>query len=156
MSIIRILLIAGIAVELAAPAMAADGASPGRPPAPYDDSVTSNNEYRGHWVGTWHGEDGRVYSGDYEGSFHGTVNGADLNAQVLPPPWRGDRRGYYPSPPYAEGPAGGVYYVRPGVTTIIVQPATTTTTTYVDEEIVELPSRPVHRTRRVHRECRCK
>jgi Ni/Co efflux regulator RcnB len=125
-------------------AMPPPEAGPPPPPGhrrPYDESVVSSNEYRGRWVGTWYGADGRVYSGDYDGAYQGTVNGADMN----PPPhdrgphWRDGGAYDYDNP-------GNVYYVGPGVTTIVVQPAVTTTTTYYDEEVI--PVRKAWKPRR--------
>lgn len=89
--------------------------------------------YAGRWVGTWYGDDGRVYEGEYRGSYEGIVRGQDV---APPPPHGGPHWGpppppiAYPGTPYAgtttvtvSGPAGvRTYQTGPGTTTIVVEP----------------------------------
>jgi Ni/Co efflux regulator RcnB len=109
-----------------------------RPPPPpawrdEDDRLAAGNAYDGRWVGTWYGEDGRTYSGEYRGRYEGSV-----------PPPPSPHWGYAP-PAYGQMMpggyiAGGYYYPAPTVTTITVQPGTVTTT-YVDEVVYTSPRR---------------
>lgn len=152
-------------VHVAAPASAPPAAAPiragsamphpdGPPPPPgrlpYDASVPMAGDYDGRWVGTWYGNDGRTYSGEYRGRYQGSVPPPPV--QAPPPPYRGAPM---PPPGYGYGygyGAPGVYYAPPGTTTtIIIQPGVTTTTTY--EEVV-----PASRTRwkpRAKAKCAC-
>ncbi|HEX7782644.1 MAG TPA: RcnB family protein [Sphingobium sp.] len=126
------------AVVAAAPHTApSESPPPGlRQPMPYDDSVTSSNEYpgpaeyHGQWRGTWRGDDGRIYSGTYEGVYNGTADVGPPQPQGGPH-WMGGPANGYP-------PGATVYYAAPG-TTVIIQPGTTTTITYEEENVV-----PVH------------
>ncbi|MBB6124365.1 RcnB family protein [Sphingobium subterraneum] len=138
-------------------------------PVPYDMSVTSddhvtyNGGTSGRWVGTWYGDDGRVYSGEYRGRYDGTVSGEDHGKKHkkrkrhhhdeeisggphwsdLPPP---------PEPMPADGPhegyyANGYYYPGTTVTTTVIEPNCTKTTkvTYVTETVSRPARRVVHR-----------
>jgi Ni/Co efflux regulator RcnB len=128
-----------------------EGPPPGHRPMPYDDTVTSSNEYpgqaeyRGQWRGTWRGDDGRVYGGTYEGTYNGT-------ADAGPPPPHGGPH-WTNGSGYEYPPGATVYYAAPG-TTIVIQPGTTTTTTTVEEDVV-----PARRTSRTYHSkiirCRC-
>jgi len=122
-----------------------------RPPAPYDDSVISSNEYpgpaeyHGEWRGTWRGDDGRVYSGTYEGTYNGTAAGSQ------PPPHGGPH--WMSGSGYGYPPSATVYYAAPG-TTIVIQPGTTVTTTTEEEEVVPVRRRTwTHRSKTVR--CGC-
>lgn len=138
-------LTAGLAIglhALTAPAFAEDQAAPPAAPhrLPYDESVVSSNEYRGRWVGTWQGEDGRVYRGNYDGVYYGTVNGVDIGPSHphSAPHYRDDMDAY---------PEGvQVYRTGPGTTTIVIRPGTVTTTTIYEETVTRqsraAPRRP--------------
>ncbi len=109
-----------------------------KPSMPYDDSVTSSNEYpgpaeyTGQWRGTWRGDDGRVYSGTYEGTYNGTATGSQ-------PPLHGGPH-WMGGSGYAYPPGATVYYAAPG-TTIVIQPGTMVTTTTEEEDVVPVRRR---------------
>lgn len=133
----------------------------------YDDDVTMRDvpppaplhEYEGRWTGTWRDENGRTYSGDYEGRFEGEAH-SNHGVDYTPPP-------YAPAPHVTHhgGPgapvvttthapgyyAGGYYYPGATTTTVIVQPAVTTTRTYV----TEVTRRPGGRGKTLRR-CNCR
>ncbi|HEX7820270.1 MAG TPA: RcnB family protein [Sphingobium sp.] len=128
------------------------GAPRGGEPYPYSDYAPSLGApslngrpagYDGQWVGTWYGEDGRVYSGTYDGQYGGKVKGGYNKRTAYrqpayrpgPPPVQG--YGYssygYDAAAYGAAYGGSSYayesldYVEPSVTTTTV---TTEETTY--------------------------
>jgi hypothetical protein len=152
------------------PPMAQEGHRHGPDGAGPDDGA-----YHGRWVGTWYGDDGRVYSGEYDGSYHGIT----AEPERRPPPryhgqpgiegghmeghHMGAGHGDGPPPPlpydervYREAP-GSYYYRTPaGGTTVIVQPGVITTTTVEEEVIYTRPARKWTPHRKVvTSKCRC-
>lgn len=124
---------------------------------PGDDGVTYDGGYSGRWVGTWYGDDGRVYSGEYRGEYQGEARGRERapasgpHWSDAPPPPSANAAPLPPAgamPPHAALPYGygygyGYGYAAPAVVTTVVQPAVVTTTTYIEEEVVY--SRPAKR-----------
>ncbi|CAN5129563.1 hypothetical protein BH10PSE12_BH10PSE12_12350 [soil metagenome] len=110
-----------------------------------NDRPDDADAYRGRWVGTWYGDDGRVYNGEYDGSYHDRTPPTDMRA---PPPPHYGPHGMDAPPPrlpydervYQEG-MGSYYYATPGGTTVIVQPGVITTTTVEEEVVYTRPAR---------------
>lgn len=136
-----------------------------------DDSVTYNNEYKGTWVGTWHGEDGTTYSGTYKGQYAGTARsddhdargvGYDTGATGSVPHWAMDTHpsmngGTQVHTGHGGYISGGYYYPAPTITTITIQPAVTTT--FVEETITYTTVKKPARARKVWKakpRCMCK
>lgn len=133
------------------------------PPLPYeyggagDSGVTYGGGYSGRWVGTWYGDDGRVYSGEYRAdnrggtSLVGPVQG-HWRGGAGHPHWSGEAMDQY-----GYGPAYGGYYGYGApviVTTTVTQP-TVTTRTYVEEKVVyERVAVKKRRAHKVHRKPR--
>lgn len=109
-------------------------------PTPYDlagyddDQVTYGGGYSGRWVGTWYGDDGRVFSGEYRSDNRDGAppRGAGYDSPPADgrPHWA---ESYHGSAPHAYSYTTMAPY---GVvtTTTVIQP-TVTTTTYVDEVV---------------------
>ena len=129
----------------------ADKDGPVFAPAPYDlggyddDQVTYGGGYARRWVGTWYGDDGRVFTGEYRRD-GAPPRGAGYDT----PPASG--RPHWAEPYYHSAPPTAYSYttVAPyGVvtTTTVIQP-TVTTTTYVDEVVTyAAPRRRAHKAK---------
>lgn len=173
----RILVISCLGLmTLGTPAMAADESMQGAssPPRTYydyrfpvDDDVTYDGDYRGRWVGTWYGNDGRTYSGEYRGRYYAPAPQAGVDygappadaplihehprqwaAPSMPPPMVYRDYGYgYPAGGYA---AGDYYYPAPMVTTIIIPPAAAPRE-WIEEKITYVPVRTRTWKPRAHR-----
>ncbi|MEO8723619.1 MAG: RcnB family protein [Sphingobium sp.] len=121
-----------------------------------------NGSVGGRWVGTWYGDDGRVYSGEYRGSYQGDT----ATARQPEGYYRSDRGAGYDASrhhghmhwsdesmtPYRYGEgyssAYGYYgYGAPVIitTTVVSQPVVTTT---IEEETIYTPA-PVRRAHKV-------
>lgn len=99
----------------------------------YDDSVTYNPDstpshgYEGRWTGTWRDQNGKTFSGDYEGRFEGKVDGYGVDYDAPPsaetPSYRSRTEIPGGEVVTTQGPgyiAGGYYYPAPIVTTVTI------------------------------------
>lgn len=81
-----------------------------------DEAVMDHDEpyeYAGRWTGTWHGTDGRSYSGEYDGRFEGNARAGDARNYH-------DFHRHYRVPPGGRI-EGGFYYPPPIVTTTVIE-----------------------------------
>lgn len=144
-----------------------------------DTGLTYNGGLSGRWVGTWYGDDGRVYSGEYRGSY----DGGNAPAPVPGGRWKQSERGAgYDAPkhdgkhhrhphwsdeamaPYPYDPSYSSTYDAYGygapviVTTTVYSKPVVTTTSYIEEKTVytRKPVRRVHKARsRLRPVCSC-